>query len=158
MNPQQTDPLANLRPMHLPDAVSWWPPAPGWWVLAALALMALCLLGWWLLRRWRKLAFRREAVKELDQLLECYQTDGDNRAFVQAVNALIKRTALASEDRQRVSGLSGDAWLNFLQNNGGAALVAPGVRELLEDCYAPQIEGDCEPLAVACKKWLESRR
>ena len=158
MNPQQADPLASLRPMHLPEPVSWWPPAPGWWALATLATLALCLLGWWIVRRWRRLAFRREAINELDRLLNCYRIDGDNKAFVQAVNALIKRTVLAYESRQHISGLSGEKWLSFLQDNGGAALLAPGVRELLEGCYAPEIEGDCEPLAAACRKWLDSRR
>ena len=28
------DPLAGLRPLHRPLPVSWWPPAPGWWLLA----------------------------------------------------------------------------------------------------------------------------
>ncbi|MDP7406676.1 MAG: DUF4381 domain-containing protein, partial [SAR324 cluster bacterium] len=27
------DPLAALRDVHLPPAVSWWPPAPGWWII-----------------------------------------------------------------------------------------------------------------------------
>ena len=25
-----------LRDIHLPDAVSWWPPAIGWWLLAII--------------------------------------------------------------------------------------------------------------------------
>ena len=29
-----------LRDLHLPDAIGWWPPAPGWWVLFVLALAA----------------------------------------------------------------------------------------------------------------------
>ena len=36
MNPAAAtpDPLAGLRGYHLPEAVSWWPPGPGWWLLA----------------------------------------------------------------------------------------------------------------------------
>jgi len=38
MNP---DPLAPLRPLHLPDQIGWWPPAPGWWLLAGVAAVVL---------------------------------------------------------------------------------------------------------------------
>jgi hypothetical protein len=38
------DPLAQLRDWHLPDPIQWWPPAPGWWISAAVFL-ALLLLG-----------------------------------------------------------------------------------------------------------------
>ena len=30
-----------LRDLHLPDAIGWWPLAPGWWVLIALSLLGL---------------------------------------------------------------------------------------------------------------------
>ena len=28
-----TDPLAELRDIHLPPEIGWWPPAYGWWIL-----------------------------------------------------------------------------------------------------------------------------
>jgi hypothetical protein len=41
-----------LRDIHLPAAISWWPPAPGWWLLAiALTLGPLSVGLWW---RWRQ--------------------------------------------------------------------------------------------------------
>ncbi|MGH8222486.1 MAG: DUF4381 family protein, partial [Woeseiaceae bacterium] len=40
MDPQQIP----LRDLHLPEAVGWWPPAPGWWLLIALAVAALLWL------------------------------------------------------------------------------------------------------------------
>ena len=52
------DPLAGLRDIALPAAVSWWPLAPGWWLLLGLVLLfalALPLWLWWRHRRrcWR---------------------------------------------------------------------------------------------------------
>ena len=29
----QADSLAQLRDIQLPEPISWWPLAPGWWVL-----------------------------------------------------------------------------------------------------------------------------
>jgi hypothetical protein len=56
--------LAGLRDYHVPEAVSWWPPAPGWWLLAGLMLVLLGA-GWWYYQR---SALRRLALGELRQL------------------------------------------------------------------------------------------
>ena len=40
MNPNDAAQLA-LRDIHLPGLIAWWPPAPGWWLVAALALAGL---------------------------------------------------------------------------------------------------------------------
>ena len=46
----QTDPLQQLKPLHLPPDPSWWPPAIGWWVL----LLVLVILAAWILYRLTK--------------------------------------------------------------------------------------------------------
>jgi len=60
MNPQ--DPLAELRDLAQVEAIPFWPPAPGWWILASLIILAV-VFG---LRIWRKrylrAAYRREAL------------------------------------------------------------------------------------------------
>ena len=67
MNPQ--DPLAALHPLREPLPIGWWPPAPGWWLLAGLALAALLLLAWHALRRYRANAYRRQALFRLTELV-----------------------------------------------------------------------------------------
>ena len=37
MDPEQIP----LRDLHLPEAIGWWPLAPGWWILIAIALVGL---------------------------------------------------------------------------------------------------------------------
>ena len=41
------NPLVNLKDIHLPPPVSFWPPAPGWWILAVLLITSLFFGGVW---------------------------------------------------------------------------------------------------------------
>ena len=46
VNSTQSQLLQQLRDVHVPDSVSWWPLAIGWWVIIGLvALIALLLLA-----------------------------------------------------------------------------------------------------------------
>ena len=101
--------LQNLNDIVGPAPVPWWPPAPGWYVLAGLVLV---LATWFIVaasRSWFRNRYRREALNELAQLRSDQSSSG-----WRAVPALLKRTALASFPRTRVASLSGDEWINFL--------------------------------------------
>ena len=112
MNPQ--DPLSKLNPLREPDLVSWWPPAPGWWLLLAVVLLALALclyLGW---RYYRRNAYRRRALKQLQEIRQRYRQDTPGGAM--AINALLKAVALHAYPRREVAASSGAQWLAFLNN------------------------------------------
>ena len=102
------DPLAQLRDIHLPQAVDWWPLAPGWWLLLALLLGALGALAVWLTRRHRANLYRRQALAELAQL----QTRGDNAAA--DVIALLRRCAECAYPGRHLGSLPLDDFLKQL--------------------------------------------
>lgn len=103
-----------LRDLHLPDPVGWWPPAPGWWLLAALVVVALA----WFLRRWldhrARARARRHALRQLDRYAEEYARHGNAVTLGTDVSELLRRTMLAYAPRSEVAGLTGDAWLEWL--------------------------------------------
>lgn len=113
MNPTQLP----LRDLHLPDPVGWWPPAPGWWVLAAIALAAVA----WVVRRWLKdrarARARRHALSELNRYVEDYSRHGNAVTLGADISELVRRTMLAYAPREEVAGLTGEAWLAWLDRD-----------------------------------------
>jgi len=108
------DPLADLKDIHLPPPIGIWPPAPGWWILAILLLIALIVIGRKLFLYWRRTAYRRAAARALKNLHAEWQRHNDDNAFARSVNQLLKQTALTTYPREQVAALNGRAWLDFL--------------------------------------------
>jgi hypothetical protein len=109
------DALAALRDIHLPPPVSFWPPAPGWWVLAVALLLAAIGIAWWL--RARRRSSRRAARLELDALARAYAEGRDVASLAQDLSALLRRFALARFPREEVAALHGARWLEFLERS-----------------------------------------
>lgn len=124
------NPLDELQPTIAPLPVSWWPPAPGWWLV--LVLVPLLLWGLWHLRRYlpRKQRtqqaeqvldpLRQAALDELAALPRPY--DGQPAGpWLQQLNALLKRLARAHYPQDNSHILSGRTWLAFLDSRCPAA-------------------------------------
>jgi hypothetical protein len=110
MDPEQIP----LRDLHLPDPVGWWPLAPGWWVLLGLVLFGLLLLLRRAWVRWRIDAPRRIALKELERLESGWRETRNPVLLATRLSELLRRTMLAYAPRKEVAGLTGHAWLAWL--------------------------------------------
>lgn len=156
--PGALDLLNTLRDIHEPAAPGFWPPAPGWWLLALL-LFALCAwLGFRAELRRRRRAPIRQAVAELGawQRRVTDTRGADAPADADALAALLKRAALCRYPRATVAGLSGEAWLRFLDRTGATAEFSRGPGRVLgDDRYARTPDLRPEPLAALARTWLE---
>ena len=106
MNPS-TNPLEGLRDIHLPDPVSLWPLAPGWWV-ALLAVITATLMIHFVWRA-RRLSPDRVALCELDRLEEDYSSSGDITALAAGLSSLLRRLSLLRSDRSQIASAHGHA-------------------------------------------------
>lgn len=156
------DPLSQLADIHLPEAVPFWPPAPGWWVLAALLLCGLVLLGWVQLRRWQQRQRLARVLAELTQArLAWRQADEINRniaglALLYAINSLLKRVALLHFPEARVAPLAGSEWLRFLDAQGATQDFTSGAGQVLaEGEYRPAFDADGEALCQLAAQWIQ---
>ena len=148
MDPEQIP----LRDLHLPEAIGWWPLAPGWWVLIALALAALGTLCYLLLQHRRRNAYRRRGAQQLEQLYQCYAQQGDAQALVSGVNALLKSVALVAYPREVVAPQHSGDWVRFLNAHARENPFAAGFGETP---YRPGCEVDVDALKASARSWIK---
>lgn len=136
MNP---DMITRLRDIQSLDAVSWWPLATGWWILALLVIGLLFALASLVrnLRRYPAGSWRRHAWKQLRAL----KREADRMPAQQIageLSELLRRIAIARLGRAHAAGLSGERWLAWLQEHDpdGFAWTQLG-KPLLTLPYAP---------------------
>ena len=103
-----------LRDLHLPDAIGWWPLAPGWWVVVAIlgAVLGYILLCTY--RRWQFNAPRRYAMRELAYYEAEYLKHRNPVTLGKQLSELLRRGMLAYAPREDVAGLTGGDWLAWL--------------------------------------------
>lgn len=151
--------LQNLNDIVVPGPVAWWPPAPGWYVLAVIFLAGLAWLAIRQWRRWRHNAYRRQALAELSSIRE----EG-SPGRLQEVPELLKRTALSVWPRQSVAALSGAAWHRFLDESANMGQFCGDAGKTLDLlAYAgrdkrPLETMDAGPVLDAAECWLKQHK
>jgi hypothetical protein len=141
----------DLRDIHLPPPVGWWPPAPGWW-LAPLLAIALILVLWIVWRRLIRNPFRKEVRRELAAIEA--SDDLAPQEKIGRVSILLRRACLTLYPRQEVAGLTGQDWLERLDCVLGGRQFRDGPgRCLIQGPYSPGSEADPAALFALCREW-----
>lgn len=140
MTDEQLALARQLRALHLPEPVGLWPPAPGWW---GLLFCAGALILYLAVRLWRRGRRHRSATGDLaGHLRRAYcqwQLDRDGAAYLQCLPALLRRVAIHIDGRQRVSRLSGQRWIEWLDNASAAPFEHDQLRAWLAGhVYKPE--------------------
>lgn len=158
-----------LRDIHLPEPVSWWPLAPGWWLLliAIILLVALFVIV-------KKIRYsrriKRASREALQSVTKQYQQDRNKVHLAQNLSTLLRRASISFYPRRNTAGLTGRDWLTFLDttmpDNARQRFNSPLGEVLLSAPYMPEnipghsntnhqaIDFDAEALLELCKQWL----
>ena len=157
-----TDPLAQLRGLHLPEPTSWFPPAIGWWLVAGVVCIIVAVIVVHRVKTKQRRLARQQAVAVLEQITEQYHLQKDDRQLCVALNELLKRCALTKFPRHDVASLSGDAWLAFLdQQLSDKASASPSFNSLSprldEVIFAPSTQKlPVDDYLSVSQQWLRS--
>ena len=118
--------LANLQEIPLPEPVAYTPQTIGWYLLLVLLiLVTVALVASWR-RRINRNRYRRQALQELEHIASSERPLSD-------LPVLVKRVVLAFARRETVAGLTGQAWLEFLDSTYPGAHFTSGPGKLLPD-------------------------
>ncbi len=147
------DPLSELRDIHLPPPPSLWPPAPGWWLLALVAIVAVVFGARFALAAWRRGRPRRAAVRAISELRRRYESGETPGELTAELATLLRRAAMNRNPRTQVAGLTGGNWLAFLDDD--AHHFTEGVGKCLATApYARAEAVDLDGLLALCETWV----
>ena len=147
------DPLSELRDIHLPPPPPLWPPAPGWWLLALVAIAAVALGIRFVLAKWRHGRGRRAAVRAMAELRSRRASGEALDVLTAELATLLRRAAMNRHPRVQVAGLTGRDWLEFLDDD--THQFTKGVGACLATApYAPAPTVDFDALFALCETWV----
>ncbi len=147
------NPELPLRDIHLPDPVSWWPLAIGWWL--ALALVILIALLIWAVRRFNaRRLLRKQALAELTNIEASFGQHQNNQQLVSEISVLLRRICISRFPRAEVAGLNGEAWTSFL-NTQTNSFDTETSQALISGPFQKQCDIDSQALINASRHWIE---
>lgn len=145
----------DLRDIHLPDGLPWWPLAPGWWLLL-LVLAMLSVLSWWYWRRHRN-PLRRASLRELARLRDAHSAGADAPQILADVSMLLRRIAISRLGRTQVAGLTGEHWQACLAAmSPGEKFDAAQLDLLTHRRFRQNPDCDVDQLLRVCERWIRS--
>ncbi|MGD9020424.1 MAG: DUF4381 domain-containing protein [Lysobacterales bacterium] len=151
MNP---DLLAQLRDIHTSPELPWWPPAPGWWVLALLLSLAMIWLARRALQRYRVRQRRRHILAWVDGLQATMDAEQNPQAFLSTLNQIFKIVALQAFPGHLCAQLSGSDWVDFLREQIGDAAGKDALVALATGPYEPAPGFDAVELCELTRAWI----
>lgn len=155
--------LAQLADIHLPEPISYWPPAIGWWVLAAIALVLLALIVRKLaaIRRQQKIC--QYALAELDRCYDAFSNaepagiEQSRLNYVNQFNAVVRRVALVHYPQANVASLDGAAWVDFIRQKGESSLMNEEIAAALQyGRFQKKCDVDVDAMQSFGREWITS--
>lgn len=129
-NPQQTQLLEQLRDIHLPDGVSWWPLAIGWWIVIAILFTVIVLLIAKAILKKRRQRFARYALRELDEVKHNANAD-----WLMQAHHIMRRASLCYFPKSQVAVMDNKDWVALVSQTGSDIWTQQSLQLLEEGVY-----------------------
>ena len=151
----QQDLLSQLRDIRGIDSVSWWPLAPGWWILAGALVLIYGL--YFLLRRHKEkkdLSWQAEVKTRLKSIRQL----DTSKEKIAEFSELLRHSAIKLYGRESCAGLEGVDWLSWLSEKDPQGFDwVKNAKLLISAPYAPAAKvtnDDLDRILDAFERWV----
>jgi len=147
--------LDNLHDIIVPEAIGFFPPAPGWYIIG---LLLLALLFHWAIqgyKKYQKSQYKRDALKELETYSQ------SNKEEVIALLSLAKRVGIAAFGRPNIAKHSDDSWWDFMEQYSKAKVPSKlriALSKLLYDSRYSMENGLYEETKTVVAVWIKTHK
>lgn len=147
-----------LNEIHLPEQIGWFPPAIGWWLL----IIFVPILSYFLIA-WLQRLFQKTAIKDAKKLLKQLQNNDVLTPLEKVIelSSLLRRVAISLDVKTNIGGLTGRAWLDYLDSSLQNAPFKNGVGRCLVDApYQKELPQNVDLTALfdLAKMWLNAQK
>jgi len=157
---------SDLHPAIAPDRVPFEMLTIGWYLLMGIIILIFIIFVVFQFRRWLKKKYRREANKILtSDIKPLVLSPNDRQKGLSRLSALLKQVAIKSYSREKVAGLYGEPWIEFLNSSCHSVdFKKLHSVNLVDSQYQPnkklaQIESsELEKLIRYSQKWIGGHR
>jgi len=143
-----------LRDIHMPDAPSIWPLAPGWWVLIVLAL----IVTYFLYKYWKKQHKKKQLIALMQQQLTMihdeFRVNKDKHKLAVAVSDLLKRFVRFVLKDSTATSLTGQQWIDYLNSKTNGDAFSQFTLPLTQAQYIQSPDFDVPSLIAAVRNYF----
>ena len=146
--------LAQLQDIHSAGQPLWWPPAPGWWILAIILLLVLAfvlrkIVKWLSVRRRRKTWLRA-----LEDLIREYDPVQHPHEYLAGLNRLFRAVAVKAFPGTACARLQGEEWVAFIASLMPEQHAADQLGALATGPYEPLPRFEASFLNASASTWV----
>jgi len=150
VTPQQLQ----LRDIHMPDAPSIWPLAPGWWILTIVVLVTV----YWLYKLWKRQHKKKQLIalmqQQLTEIHDEFRATKDKHKLAIAVSDLLKRFVRFVLKDTDATSLTGQEWIDYLNSKSSNDIFNKFTVPLTQAQYIQSPEFDVPSLIAAVKNYF----
>lgn len=157
-----------LRDVHMPTEIGWWPLALGWWLLALLLLLILGGLSVYLSKHYAQNRYRKIALNELkasyDHWLQaqkntaCTIIKHSSSTYLKTANTLLRRCVMKQQHDSHLVSATGERWLNTLNQMSDIKLSLAAQTAIANQCYQAAPDVDIHALHAELSTWIKAHK